>query len=42
MQIIVAMMLIAVPTLPKPEIKSDKVQKSVEWPGEKVYAIRGA
>jgi hypothetical protein len=38
----VAMMLIAVPMLPKPETSSDRVQKSVLCPREKVIDVRGA
>ena len=39
---IVAMMLIAVPMLPKPETSSDRIQKSVLCPRENVCEVRGA
>ena len=39
---IVAIRLIAVPMLPKPETSSDSVQKSVLFPIENVLAVNGA
>ena len=42
MQRMVAMILIAVPMLPKPETSSASVQKSVLWPSENVCEVSGA
>ena len=42
MQRMVAMMLIAVPTLPKPETSRARIQKSVLCPCENVFEVSGA
>jgi hypothetical protein len=42
MQKIVAMILTAVPMLPKPETSKLKVQKSVLCPSENVFEVSGA